>query len=210
VSSRRSDRNRNVVMEKRQVWLIVLILLSTVAQGEPVVIGNTFDIAEPDVLEEIKARASTANLQDLAKKNPGEWSGFQSGALPPTQEARTRWHRPHYVLEQEIADHTGRVLYPKGYAFNPLAYFQLPSRIVVIGDSPDYIAWLRQHAHPLDMVLTAGGDPMALSERYGRPVFLLEPTLRERLAVQVVPSIVQQKGDALSIQELVLHEANSG
>ena len=128
----------------------------------------------------------------------------------PTREARTRWHRPHYVLEQDIADHNGRVLYPKGYAFNPLAYIQLPSRIVVIGDSPDYIAWLKQHAHPLDMVLTAGGDQMALSERYGRPVFLLEPTLRERLAVQVVPSIVQQKGDALSIQELMFHEQTQG
>jgi conjugal transfer pilus assembly protein TraU len=189
---------------------VVMIMSNRPALANPeIVIGDTVTIAEVSVLTEIEQSAARADWQSMVSA-PDKWSGFRSSRLPMAQENAVRIHRPFYTLDHDISDQHGRIIYPRGYTFNPLAHVRLPSRILVVGHAPRYGNWLAQHAQSLDMILTAGGDPMALAEQYQRPVFILEPALRERLGVTVVPSIVEQQADAFHITESLLdHPDNS-
>jgi len=175
---------------------------------EPLVVGETYAIEEPDVLQEIKSKAKQKDWQKelLLKDNntPKNWSGLTSVRLPGVIEARTRQIKPTHVLEFDITDQSGVVLYPKGYEFNPLEYIQLPMRILVIGDESQQIQWAKDNAKPMDMILTVGGDPIKLTKELRRSVFILEENLRNRLRVESVPSIVSQVVDHLLIKEISL------
>lgn len=199
----------NVRLVFFQAVLVCASILSNVAHANPeIVIGNTIAIVEPDVLVEIQSRASQVDWESAFDSDPETWSGFSSDKLPSAEQDVVRLHQPLYTLDQDITDQHGQVIYPKGFTFNPMSYVKLPSNIIVIGDKPEYDEWLTEHAGAFDMVLTAGGDPMKLGERYGRPIFILEPRMRERLGVNVVPSIITQKGDSLQIKEMVLESEN--
>lgn len=187
------------------MFTVSVLMISQFSAAAELVVGETYSIAEPDLLEEMQQKAATANWQEMFEKDPDSWSGLApKSSLPLVRENKDRLHTPMYTLDRTISDHTGQVIYPAGYSFNPLAYMTLPSRIVVIGASDKFIPWLEQHAEPLDMVLTAGGNPMKLSEKYGKPIFVLEPKLRDRLNVTAVPSIIHQEGEQLVIAERVL------
>lgn len=189
--------------------LISLCLAGSSAySSQDIVIGSTTTIAETSVLDEIEESAARANWQEALNTEPSTWGGFQSGRLPIAKKNVVRQHKPYYTLDTDIKDQMGQVIYPKGFTFNPMAYVRLPSRIFIVGDKPVYKDWLLEHAEAFDMVLTAGGDPMALGAKYGRPIFILEPKMRDRLGVKVVPSIISQQGDALQIKEMVLEQTD--
>jgi len=200
------------------MWIVRLcvVAISTWSMSafavEPLVIGETYAISEPDVLQEIKSKANQKDWQKelLLKDNntPKNWSGLTSVRLPRVIEARTRKVKPTHVLEFDITDQSGAVLYPKGYEFNPLEYIQLPMRILVIGDESQQIQWAKEIAKPMDMILTAGGDPIKLTKELRRSVFILEENLRDRLRVESVPSIVSQVADHLLIKEISLGNKN--
>lgn len=48
----------------------------------------------------------------------------------------------------------------------------------------------------------AGPDPIALGEKVGRPLFLLEERVKDRLDLTVAPVIVHQVGQHLVLTEL--------
>lgn len=51
----------------------------------------------------------------------------------------------------------GKLLYPKGYTFNPLTYVSMPQRLIVV-HSRD-LNWALGHARASDWILLAGGGP---------------------------------------------------
>jgi conjugal transfer pilus assembly protein TraW len=71
---------------------------------------------------------------------------------------------------------------------------------------PRDIGWAIMQARPIDWILLAGGetastDPIALGEKVGRPLFILEERIRDRLGLTVAPVIVEQVGQKLELQE---------
>lgn len=197
------------VINMRLKWIIPLVgaMSSGFVMADELVVGDTYPISEPDLLVEIQEKSKRANWQELFNTDPDSWSGLSGiRELPSVVYEQTRYHTPIYTLDKDIRDHEGQIIYPKGYTFNPLEYISLPSRLIIIGESEDYIGWLKNNAEPFDMVLTAGGNPMKLSEKYGKPVFLLEESLRYRLDVRVIPSVIEQTGTTLKIDEYVLNQ----
>ena len=98
----------------------------------------------------------------------------------------------------------GRVLYPKGFTFNPLTYVSLPQRLVIVHASE--LDWALKTAAPTDWILLAAGtgsrpDPIALGEKVGRPLFILEERVKDRLGLTVAPVIVAQVGQHLVLTE---------
>ncbi|MGK4422263.1 TraU family protein, partial [Klebsiella pneumoniae] len=86
-------------------------------------------------------------------------------------------------------------LYPKGYSFNPLAYVTLPQHLVVV--FPRDLAWALKTARLTDFILLTAGsarddDAITLSERTGRPIFILEERIKDRLGLTVAPVIIAQ------------------
>ena len=171
------------------------------AQGKALTIGATYPIEERDALKEMQARAGQVNWKEVLSRDPSQWSALESVRLPIAKLAAERSYIPYYTTEMDIPDKDGRIVYPKGFRFNPLQFMKMPWRVVVIGDRKEEMEWARTMIKPGDMVLTAGGDVRALTAKLKQPVFIFDPRMTQRLGVGTVPSIVEQRGTNLVIRE---------
>lgn len=162
-------------------------------------IGRTWPIAEPDAMSEIEARVAKA--PDMASQfGPrASWSAMRSASLGPAKTDRVRTLVPFYMVEEDIRLPDGRTLYPKGFTFNPLDYVSLPQRLVIV--HPRDLGWALGKARFTDFILLTGGDAIDLSEKTGRPLFILEERVKERLGLTVAPVIVAQDGKKLVLTE---------
>ncbi len=178
------------------------LMMAQWALADSVTVGQTYPILEPDALEEIKARAAEINWQQqLATANIG-WSAKDGLPLARAPADRTRQVIPTYTQEFDIRDQTGQLIYPKGFQFNPLEHITLPYRIVVI-ETQD-LDWAKARLKKTDMVILTHGDFSYASQALERPTFLLDERTRTRLKLEFVPSIVEQSGRVLLINEYQL------
>lgn len=181
------------------------VLIAAVAYGQTSTIGRTWPIAEPDALSEIEARAAQQPPNIAERFGPRQgWTALQSATLGVARANRKRTVIPFHTLDFEIRLPDGKLLYPKGYTFNPLAYVSLPQRLVVV--HPRDLNWALARARPIDWIMLAGGekanaDPMALGEKVGRPLFILEERVKERLGLTAAPVIVEQVGQKFELSE---------
>ena len=177
----------------------------TVSTGRST-IGRTWAIAEPDALSEIEAKVATLP-RDMSKTfGPREkWSALKSATLAPATADRVRTVVPFYTLDFDIQLPDGRTLYPKGFSFNPLTFVTLPQRLVVV--HPRDLGWALRTARPTDFILLTAlggghGDPIALTEKSGRAIYILEERVKERLGLTVAPVVVAQAGQKLVLTEV--------
>ena len=113
-----------------------------------------------------------------------------------------------YTLASDIPDGKGGVLYPKGFAFNPLDHVGLTSTLVVI-DAEDkrQVDWFKASPYAVDYharLLLSGGDYYDLSKELDRPVFYLMDDVAKRLQLAAVPSVVRQSGKKLEVTEVLI------
>lgn len=186
--------------------LLASALVAGSAHGATSTIGRTWPIVEPDALAEIEAKVAKLPKDLGPKFGPrSRWSAMKSAALAPVMANRTRSVIPFYTLDMDVTLPDGRLLYPKGYTFNPLAYVSLPQRLVIVHARE--LSWALKIAAPTDWILLAAGsgataDPIALGEKVGRPLFILEERVKERLGLTVAPVIVRQVGQKLELAEI--------
>lgn len=184
------------------------LLLAGIARAAPSTIGRTWPIAEPDAMAEIEARAAQQPPNIAEKFGPrSNWSALTGAKLGIAQESRIRTVVPFYTLDAEIRLPDGKLLYPKGFTFNPLTYVSLPQRLVVV--HPRDLGWALKTATLTDWILLTGGgdardDALSLSERHGRALFILEERVKDRLGLTVAPVIIRQAGQKLELSEVRL------
>jgi conjugal transfer pilus assembly protein TraW len=202
------------IVMRRASWLGIAALAASLcpdlhakAAREPGIatIGRTWAIAEPDALSEIEARAATLPA-DMGKAfGPrAQWSALQSAALASASMDRVRSVVPFYTLDFDITLPDGRTLYPKGFTFNPLIYVKLPQRLVIVHARD--LAWALRTARSSDFVLLTADtrdnpDAIALTEKTGRAIYILEERVKQRLGLLVAPVVVQQQGTRLVLTE---------
>lgn len=188
--------------------LLACALLTAAAHAQTSVIGRTWPVVEPDALDEIEARTQKLPPSLASRFGPRErWSAMKAAPLGITAANRVRSVVPFYTLEFDVKLPDGRLLYPKGFTFNPLTYVSLPQRLVVV--RPEDLGWAIKTAAPTDWILLAAGarasaDPIALGEKVGRPLFILEDRVKARLGLEVAPVIVAQVGQKLQLTEVKL------
>ncbi|EZP72177.1 MULTISPECIES: conjugal transfer protein TraW [Novosphingobium] len=175
------------------------------ATGSSSTIGRTWPIAEPDALAEIEAKVAGLPRDMRAAYGPrGNWTALKAASLGVAPADRVRSVVPFHTLDFDIALPDGKVLYPKGFTFNPLTYVRLPQRLVIV--HPRDLAWGLRIARPGDFVVltalgTDSGDAIELSEKSGRAIFILEERMKERLGLTVAPVVVAQSGTRLILSE---------
>ncbi len=186
--------------------LLISIFLAAPCVAESMTLGNTYDIVEPDTLDEITSRAAKVDWQKVYSKDPSTWQALKSPVLPDALENNKREHSPIYVVEENVIDRHGNIIYPKGYHFNPLEYMLMPSRIIVIGGTKKHLDWLKTQNTENDMIITSGGDPIAMGKALGRPVFLINDQLIKRLNLAVVPTMIEQIRHQLLLTEYAIND----
>ena len=182
------------------ITLSSLSLATTTLPARNVKIGTTYAIVEPDAMQEIESQAAQAKWDMDPQTLLEKASVFQSIALPVVETERERWYIPASRTEFDIPDQHGRIIYPKGFAFNPLDYFQIPGRMVIF--SQPQVAFIAPHVTATDTLILTEGNVLQVMQTLQRHVFLLDAPLKTSLNVTAVPSIIEQRGNALHIQEL--------
>jgi conjugal transfer pilus assembly protein TraW len=179
-------------------------------------VGETYPVIESDVVAELRQEAAK-----LAAKNKlpvsRQMKTYQPANLHPLPRAtanRSFAVDMSYTLNQDLLDGQDRVLYGKGYTFNPLDYIAFPGGLVVIdGADPVQIEWFKKTPYAGNhraKLLLSNGSAFELTEKLKRPVFYLTNDIAERLRLTAVPSIVVQKEDKMLVQEIVLPRDKQG
>lgn len=172
--------------------------------------GRTYPIAEKDAVKEIEERAQNVDWAKLFAESKTEalknYRPDNILQLPRAVKNRTFQVDMTYMLADDIHDAEGRVLYPKGYTFNPLDYIDYPNTIIVI-DAQDkqQLQWLKTAGHVDDLsarILITGGSYYDVSVMLKRPVFYALPIILERLRIQALPSVVFQKENMMEVHEI--------
>jgi conjugal transfer pilus assembly protein TraW len=195
------------------VLLAGALALAVSARARTSTIGRTWAIAEPDALAEIEARVARQPVSMAAKFGPrSDWSALKSAPLGVAQDNRVRSVVPFHTLEFDLSLPGGKVLYPKGHTFNPLSYVSLPQRLIVVHARD--LGWAMRTASLSDWILLSEGggpheDPLSLSEKLGRPVFVLEERVKQRLGLTHAPVIIRQLGERLELTEVRLERPRS-
>ena len=176
--------------------------------------GQTWAIAEPDLLDRIEAR-----LADMARS--GELARLEAQArerartrleapdpvagIAPAREERTRLFDPSIALGRDIFDADGRPIAAAGTRLDPLAHHPLTRDLLFIdGRRGVEVAWALAHEGPSKIVLLAG-RPLDLGRRHARPFFFDQGgRLAARLGLAFTPSLVAQAGARLRITEIPL------
>ncbi|WP_232250897.1 type-F conjugative transfer system protein TraW [Janthinobacterium sp. 1_2014MBL_MicDiv] len=202
--------------------LSILLLASSLTGArakaeELAAIGPTYSLAEQNLLEMIAQRLRALEesgqlhaLQELAiakgraaVANPAPVAG-----LTPAKAPRTVYVDPTYVLDKNILDAQGRVLFPAGTRTNPLAITSM-SRKLLFFDARDPAqarmarSLLQRDGARIRPVLVGGSYLELMKQWKTRIYFDQQGRLVGRFGIQHVPALVYQEGMRLRIDEMV-------
>tara|TARA_R110001606_G_scaffold233942_1_gene381548 strand:- start:48575 stop:49234 length:660 start_codon:yes stop_codon:yes gene_type:complete len=194
---------------------LVLPLPSTVAAGDFGILGQTWEIAEPDFLltinSKLKGLEASGELdrlnQQMVKRtkhrvrNPHPVSGISETTKPKT------WlHDPSIVVGKDILDHKGRVIAASGTKSNPLENVKFNRRMVFIqGNSKEQIDWaVREFGGFNSRIIFVDGSPFdEMKERKQKFYFDQRGFLVKKFGISQVPAIIEGEGSFLRIREVL-------
>ena len=201
--------------------LLGLVLATAPAEAKLLgSVGKTYPIAEPDFLKEVEARAAQVDVRkhvdpEKFKKKIKDYRPPNLVNLPRAAQARTFQVDMTYVLEMDIPDGKGGILYPKGYTYNPMDYLMapVPQLVVINGEDREQVEWYKQSAYSRDRsvrLLLSAGNYYELGEQLQRPVFYLMKPVAEKFRLQAVPCVIRPQGRVMEVEEILVPKKKKG
>ena len=116
-------------------------------------VGRVYPVTEPDALAEIQEAARrvdwhTALDQEKTRAAIQRFRPNGLHSLPVAKADKVFQVNMTYTLASDIPDGKGGVLYPKGFAFNPLDYGGLSGGLVIIDGSDSGQVECQTALHP--------------------------------------------------------------
>lgn len=197
---------------------VCILALGTTTAGalDSGVIGPTYDIAEPHLLafieQRLREKAASGELQRLEQatrargvdtvRHPAPVIG-----LSTTTAKRTFYFDPTYVLNRNVHDAQGRLMFAAGTRANPLDIVSLSHRLVFFdGRDARQVAQVRRLIARYDgrvKPILTGGSYLDLMQAWRFPIYYDQfGRLTGRLGIKQVPALVSQEGKRLRIDEL--------
>ncbi|WP_224962478.1 hypothetical protein [Geomonas subterranea] len=189
--------------------VLVIAWAGTASAKNLGVVGKTYPFAERDALAEIEERAKQVDWNKHLAKLKTDVARYKPELpdLPRVIADRVRRIDSTYTLDVDVPDprDPSRVLYPKGFSFNPFQYFTLPGCIVFVdvGDKKQ-LAWLKKSSFAADAsatILLTGGEAAKAEEMFSRPFTYASSSIVDRLNILAVPSAACQKGVEVEVHE---------
>jgi conjugal transfer pilus assembly protein TraW len=198
------------------VLLLLLAALSPAHAAQPLVLGPTYPISEPHLLQMIAQRLQALERSgDMARLQEADRDRVVASARQPARiegiSTTTRPRRfhvdPSVTLTRDLLGARGERIHAAGTRINPLDIVPLPAQLMFFdGQDARQVAWaerrLRDSATPTRPVLIAGSF-LDLTSRWKRQVFFdQQGRLVRQLGIRQVPALVSQDGRQLQIDEL--------
>ena len=200
---------------KIKVLIVTMLLLAIFSSPlfavDLGVVGKTYPIIEKNAVTQMKDAAAQVDWGKVLDKKKLEkaihdFKPKETVYLPKASRERTRLVDISYTNPDDIRDVHGKLLYPKGYTFNPLDYVTFPNTIIVLnGADKDQVKWFKSLPNNTDikvMLIVTDGSYFDLGEELGRPVFFISSLIAKRFQLEYVPSIIQQKGNMMEVKEI--------
>ena len=198
----------------------VSLLHGTAVAKDLGVRGETWAIAEPDLLQVLEARlqeldrsGAMAAIEEEAQarvrarlETPAPVAG-----IAPATTLRSRLVDPSVVLDRDVRVPDGTVLASAGTRLNPLDHTPFSRDLLFIDGRRDgEVAWALGHAGPSTIVLLAG-RPLDLMRRHGRPFFFDQGgRLAARFGLAATPVLIEQAGRRLRLTEVPVKDRGVG
>jgi conjugal transfer pilus assembly protein TraW len=185
--------------------------------------GPLSDIAESDIIEEMKQRAAGLDFKAMKQRAlNGYWRQAHFETLTPATTNRERWIDPTVRIARDIRTPSGELIAMAGSRVNPLAHIAF-NRLMIVFDGaiPEQIekaSEVAKEAGTRRPVFLATGlnrergwETLAeMEKRLSGPVYLLTPDLRERFAVEHTLSVVEAVGERFRIKEIAVRAMATG
>ena len=192
--------------------------------------GQTWAVAEPDLLAHIEARLAAmersgalARLESEARSRARTRmeAPERVAGMAPARERRTWLFDPAVTVERDIAAADGTVLVAAGTRIDPFAHSTLTGALLFIdGARAVEVSWALHHARRLEAghgggrqrpakIILTGGRPLELARVHGRPFFFDQGgRLSARFGLRATPSLITREGNTLRITEIPLDEVD--
>jgi conjugal transfer pilus assembly protein TraW len=203
--------------------IILTISLATVCFAGPKIIEvcNTYGFAEKDMLVELQQRVEEkkplANklmreFQKKSKKRVVNWKPEGMLKLTPAKEDKVFYPDLTYILEEDMVDADGRIIYPKGYKYSIGDYMNIPYQIIVFDPTVKaQTEWVKRNGfdkNVASLLLITDGKAIDLMNEFKRPVYFCVRKLQDRFALKHTPSVVVQVGNKLQVTEVNLYKGS--
>lgn len=176
--------------------------------------GQTWAIAEPDIIATLKKRMAAYNWAEHAKQATAHFFSqlpTQAPALPESRKPLTFFHSPAVMVSHDIKLPDGRVVAKAGQVLNPLLDTSMPwsawRAIVFNAQVPWEVrrakAWAADYPTARLMMTNPPNTEdgyVALEKSFGRPVFVASPLVTQRLGITYSPALAWPVGPQLQIQ----------
>lgn len=190
------------------------LLAIPVASRDFGVHGTLFPVTEPSLLDTIRNRLTdmeaTGELETLKSEMQDRTRSYVNRPRPVLGLRPAEIYQSYEVdlsitLDQDLADHQGRIFARAGTTINPLGYSTFNKRIVLIdGDDPDQVAFALSLGNELDtkMVLTSG-DPLGLMRAHGRRFwFDQDAVITKRFFIERLPAVISRADPVMLVEEI--------
>lgn len=201
--------------------LIYIIILSTFLFGSPPVktfyTGDTYEFAENDMLEDIQAQIKNntpaikeklKKWRNSSKKLVENYKPKDMITLQTADKNNTFYPDMSYTNPDDIYDNNGKLIYPKGFTFNPLDFQTMHYQIIVIdGSSQDELNWLKKQNYTNNIkykILISDGNYKKVSKVLGQHVFYCLPKITKKFNLKYTPSIVTQIDNTMQVKEVCI------
>ncbi len=178
--------------------------------------GKIYDFAETNAIDYIQihikenSKKLEEKLSQIEKKQKEQILNFkpEQKQLYPAKKNKVFYPDTSYTLQKDILDANGKVMYKKGFKFNPADYIKLEKEIVVVdANSPLEYKWLDDNniTHDLNyMILVTNGNALKLSQKMKRPIYYLTKDIAQKFSLAATPSIIKQKENLIEVREICL------
>lgn len=197
---------------------VILCLISQLLLSETFTFkeGKTYDFAEKnaiaDIQEHIKkneknieAKISKTKIEQKSKAR--DWKPEQRKVTAATKN-KVFYPDMTYTVPEDIKDATGRIMYAKGFKFNPADYVHMQQEIVIIdANNKIELEWAKKNNY-LDsakyMVLLTDGNVFEITEEFKKPAYYLTKEVADKFQIQKTPSIIKQIENKIKVSEICL------
>lgn len=180
--------------------------------------GPVFDIAEPDMIEEMQRRMSEFDWEKEKKHGLDNFWAHQKDSvnLPVAEKNRERRIDTSIVSTQDIFHPDGRLIIKKGQMINPQALMPMRHAYILfdaankkqveiakkIGD--EMLVKRKPVVYLFSKMNTENGWDYynQTTALMNAPIYKLNKTIIERFQIQALPSVVEGQGDTILVREI--------
>lgn len=202
------------------IFLLTMLLVTFTAHAKSFgVIGEVFPIGERSFLaliqERLRLMSQNGELEHLNQRWVKSVAGYANRPQPLNlkRSFKTSVHSytPEVILDQDITDINGNILYQKGLLLNPLIQMPVyqPCWLFFNADDIAQLRWARKEmtrcTNP-KLILTAGAIITAEKTLNAVIYFDQGGRITNRLNIESVPTKVTRKGHQLRIASYAIKE----